>query len=178
MLHINDNRGFTLIELVVVMAILSIMSVIALPKLTGIFGDQRKESSIIKAYIEAVTDDSFVHRKINYLCIQLSRSGNKNAELFDDDYIDANMISVYEFKDGKFNQNKNNILKHRKAGSALTMNEVVLEGGRIINSGNVLIPFYSDGTSESFTLKISSGDSNISIVKNKVSKSVTIMNEP
>jgi prepilin-type N-terminal cleavage/methylation domain-containing protein len=173
----KDNRGFTLIELVVVMAILAIMSVIALPKLTGILGDQRKESAILKSYIEAVTDDSFVHRKTDYLCINLSISGDKNSELFDDRYNDINIVNVYELNDGKFTQTKNRVLRSRGFSSSFILEEVILEGGKSITSGNVLIPFYSDGTSAGFVLKVISGDARIVFIKNKISKMVLIENE-
>jgi len=173
----KDNHGFTLIEIVVVMAILAIMSVIALPKLTGMLGDQRKESAILKAYIEAVTDDSFVYRKTDYLCINLSRSGNKNSELFDDRYNDNNIVNVYELNNGKFIQTKNRVLRDRGFSSSFILDEVILEGGKSINSGNVLIPFYSDGTSAGFILKVIYGDSRIFFIKNKVSKMVQLENE-
>lgn len=177
MYHYKDNSGFTLIELVVVMAILALMSVIALPRLTGMLGDQRKESSILKAYIEAVTDDAFVHRKTNYLCINLSRPGNKNSELFDERYNDSNIVNVYELSDGKFIQSKNRVLRDRGFSYSFILDEVILEGGRNINSGNVLIPFYSDGTSAGFVLKVIYGDSKIVFIKNKVSKLVQLENE-
>ena len=177
MLHPVDNRGFTLIELIVVMAILAIMSVIALPKITGFLGDQRKESSILKAYIEAVTDDSFVHRKNNYLCIHLSRAGDKNQELFDDKYMDTNIVNVYELADGKFKANSNSLLKDRGFSSSFILDELILEGGKSITSGNVLIPFYSDGSSAGFTLKIISSSSTIIFVKSKNSKMVQFENE-
>jgi prepilin-type N-terminal cleavage/methylation domain-containing protein len=177
LLYTGDNRGFTLIELVVVIAILAIMSVVALPKLTGIIGNERKESSILKAYIEAVTDDSFVHRKTNYLCINLAKSGNKNSELFDDRYNDTNIVIVYELQKGKFIQNKNHVLKDRGFSSSFILDEVILEGGKSITSGNVIIPFYSDGTSAGFLLKIISGDSKIIFKKNKINKMVQFENE-
>jgi len=173
----SNDEGFTLIELVVVMAILVIIGVVALPKLTGFFGSERKDSTILKAYIEAVSDDSFVHRKTNYLCINLSRSGSKNPELFDDKYNDTNIVNVYELKDGKFVGNKNRLLKSRGFSSSFILDEVLLEGGKSITSGNVLIPFYSDGTSAGFVLKIISGDSKISIIKNKIPKMVLLKNE-
>lgn len=177
MFYYNNDQGFTLVELVVVMAILAVMSVIALPKLTGMLGDQRKESAILKAYIEAVTDDSFVHHKTNYLCINLSRPGNKNSELFDDRYNDNNIVNVYELNDGKFIQSKNKILRDRGFSSSFILDEVILEGGKSINSGNVLIPFYSDGTSSGFILKIISGDLKLFVIKNKISKMVQLENE-
>lgn len=177
MFNHKDNSGFTLIELVVVMAILAIMSVIALPKISGMLGDKRKESTILKAYIEAVTDDSFVSRKTNYLCINLSRPGNKNSELFDERYNDSNIVNVYELSDGKFIQNKNRVLRDRGFSSSFILDEVILEGGKSINSGNVLIPFYSDGTSAGFILKVFYGDSRMIFIKNKVSKMVQLENE-
>lgn len=173
----TEDNGFTLIELIIVMAIIALMGVIALPKLSGFFGNERKESSILSAYIEAVTDDSFVKRKTNYLCIHLSRPGKKNAELFDDKFNETNIVSVYELKDGKFIRNSSNILRDRGFSSTFILDEVILEGGKVINSGNVLIPFYSDGTSVGFMIKINSGESRLNIVKNKISKMVQLENE-
>lgn len=174
---LKDNRGFTLLELVVVITIIAIMSVIALPKLTGFLGDERKESSLLTAYIEAVTDDSFISRKINYLCIHLSKPGTKITELFDDRYNDVNMVNVYNFNNGKFTHNKNNVLKDRSFSSSFILDEVILDGGKVITQGNVLIPFYSDGSSEGFTVKISSGENKIYLKKNRVNKSVQLDNE-
>jgi hypothetical protein len=159
------------------MAIIALMGVIALPKLSGFFGNERKESSILCAYIEAVADDSFVKRRTNYLCIHLSRPGKKNAELFNDKFNETNIVSVYELKDGKFIQNSSNILKDRSFSTSFSLDEVILEGGKVISSGNVLIPFYSDGTSVGFVIKISSGESKINVIKNKISKMVQLENE-
>jgi len=124
-----------------------------------------------------LTDDSFVKRKTNYLCIHLRRAGEKNAELFNDKYNETNIINVYEFEKGKFIQNKSNILKDRSFSSSFTLDEVILEGGKSITSGNVLIPFYSDGTSLGFVIKISTSDSKITVIKNKISKMVQLENE-
>jgi len=159
------------------MAIITLMSIIALPKLSGFFGNDRKESSILRSYVEAVTDDSFVKRKTNYLCIHLQRAGEKNAELFNDKYNETNIINVYEFEKGKFIQNKSNILKDRSFSSSFTLDEVIFEGGKSITSGNVLIPFYSDGTSLGFVIKIGTSDSKITVIKNKISKMVQLENE-
>jgi len=159
------------------MAILAIMSVVALPKLTSFFGNERKESSLLKAYIEAVTDDSFMHRKTNYLCVHLSKTGNKNPELFDEAFSENNIINVYELNDGKFVSNTNKILKKRGFSTSFILDEVILEGGKTISSGNVLIPFYSDGTSSGFIIKIKSGDSKIFLIKNKITKTVGLENE-
>lgn len=173
---LKDNRGFTLLELMVVISIIAIMSVIALPKLTGFIGDDRKELSLLSAYIEAVTDDSFVSRETSYLCIHLSIPDAKNSELFDNSFNDSNMVSVYKFINGKFIRNKNEVLKNRSFSSSFILDEVILDGGRVISHGNVFIPFYSDGSSEEFTLKIRTGDNKITVKKNRINKSVQFEN--
>lgn len=174
---LNDNRGFTLLELLVVITIIAIMSVIALPKLTGFIGNERKESSLLVAYIEAVTDDSFVSRKVNYLCIHLAKPDIKNTEFFDDSYNDTNMVNVYNFINGKLVRNKSEVLKNRSFSSSFVLDEVILDGGRIISRGNVLIPFYSDGSSEEFSVKISSDKDKLFIKKSRINKSVQMENE-
>ncbi len=161
----------------IVIAIIAIMSVIALPKLSGFLGSAREESSILKAYIEAVTDNSFTRRKTNYLCIHLNRPGDKSSELFDDKFNENNLINVYELIGDKFKPVKDNILKPRSFSSSFILKEVILPGGKTVSAGNVLVPFYSDGTSEGFTIKISYGDRNITLIKNRVNRLVMLNNE-
>lgn len=166
-----------MIELIIVIAIIAIMSVIALPRLSGFLGSAREESSLLKAYIEAVTDDSYTQKKTNYLCIHLDKPGEKESELFDDKFGDNNLVNVYVFNDGKFSPTKGNVLKPRSFSSSFILDEVILSGGKSIKSGNVLIPFYSDGTSEGFILKIVSGDKKINLIKNRINRLVLLGNE-
>ena len=176
-----NNRGFTFVELIVVVAIFALMAAVILPRFTSFFGNERKESVIFKAYIEAITDNSFVNGKTNYLCFHLSKDGDgekdKNSTFSDNQYNGKNALAVYEFSDGKFFQNKSNLLRARDFSSSFILSEVILEGGRSISSGNVLIPFYSNGSSESFRVKVISGDSTAFFLKNKNSKTVQSENE-
>ena len=152
-----------------------------IPKLSSILGDGRKESVIFKAYIEAIVDNSFINSKTNYLCINLSKGRDedkdKNSQFSANQYNDSNALVVYEFVDGKFFQSKSKLLKARNFSSSFAIAEVILEGGRSITSGNVLIPFYSDGSSEAFKVKILSNGSTITLLKNKNNKRVQFENE-
>jgi len=173
-----NNRGFTFVELIVVVAIYALMLVVALPKLVSFWGNERKESVIFKAYIEAVADNSFVNGKTNYLSINLSKEGDKtkDSKFSDNQYNVVNAVVVYDFIDGKFIQNKSNLLKARNFSSSFVLSEVILDGDRTITSGNVLIPFYSDGSGESFKVKVLSGNSTAIFLKNKNSKTVQLVN--
>lgn len=172
-----DNRGFTLVELIIVITIWALMLTLAFPKITSFWGDERKESVIFKAYIESITDNSFVNCKTNYLCINLSQGKDENSKFSDNQYEDSNALVVYEFIDKKFIQSKSNLLKARNFSSSFILSEVILEGERSITSGNVLIPFYSNGTSESFKIRVLAGGSITIFSKSKNNKIVQLENE-
>ena len=167
-----NNKGFTFIELIVVITIIALMLTFALPRLVSFWGNERKESIIFKAYIEAIVNNSFVNCKTNYLCINLSKPGNKDSEFAENQYSDSNALVVYDLIDGKFIQSKNQLLKPRNFSSSFILSEVILEGGRSVTSGNVLVPFYSDGSSEGFQIKVFSSGSAVIYTKNKNSKAI------
>ena len=166
MLNLSDNNGFTLIELVVVMAILAIMSLVALPRISGFLGDERKESALFESYISAVADDSFVNRRDNFLCISLKKGGKDSGEALNDKYRE-NSLATYLFNENKFKLNERKILKVRDFSSSFILSQVIFDGGMTVSEGIVLIPFYSDGTSESFTIRIISEGKDIYLRKNR-----------
>jgi len=174
-----NNKGFTFIELIVVIAIFAIVLAIALPRFSSFLGNERKELVIFKAYIETVVNNSFVNCKTNYLCINLSKYEDKDKDLkfTDYQYSVSNSLVVYELIDGKFIQSKSQLLKPRNFSSSFILSAVILEGDKIITSGNVLIPFYSDGSSEGFKIKVASDGSTVIFTKNKNNKTVQIQDE-
>ena len=159
------------------MAIFAVMLGFTLPKFLSFLGDERRESIIFKAYIEAVANNSVINCKTNYLCINLSKPGDQDSKFTENQYNNSNALVVYELIDGKFIQNKNQLLKPRNFSSSLILSEVILEGGKSITSGNVLIPFYSDGSGEGFKIKVLSDDSTVFFIKNKNSKTMYTQNE-
>lgn len=171
----TDESGFTLIELVVVIAILAVMSLIALPKISGFFGDERKESAIFESYIAAVTDDSYTGMHDNYLCISLKKPGGTVVEVLPDAYRE-NSLSVYQLSEQRFKHNEKKILKQRSFSDNFTFSQLILDGGMSVSEGFVLIPFYSDGSSEGFTLRITSDTGEIYLRKYRNVKTVQKVN--
>lgn len=168
---LSDNGGFTLIELVVVIAILSIMSLVALPRISGFLGNERKESVLFASYISAVSEDSFVNRRDNYLCISLEKNGGSAGEALNDKYR-KNSLASYLFLENKFKLNDKKILKTRDFSSSYILSQVIFDGGMTVSDGIVLIPFYSDGTSENFTLRIISEGKDVYLRKYRDVKTV------
>ena len=167
---LNSNRGFTLIELLVVIAILAVMALVALPRISGFLNSQRQDSSLLLAYLTAVSDDAFVSGRTNYLFIHLNLPGDESIFPDGDVFRERNALSVHNLSDGEFIPNPAKILSPRSFSSSFVFDSVILEGGKIIESGNVIIPFYSDGTSEGFSLKIVSDENQIFFRKNITGK--------
>jgi prepilin-type N-terminal cleavage/methylation domain-containing protein len=171
------NKGFTLIELLVVIAILAVMALIALPRISGFINSQRQESSLFHAYITAVADNAFISGKTNYLCIQLNLPGDGNKDPAPDMFKERNSLSVYNLSGSTFEINPGKVLSQRKFSSSFIFEAVILEGGKTIEYGNVLIPFYSDGSSEYFVLKVNSEGNNLFFRKDKNAKSTDRIEE-
>lgn len=148
------------------MAIFGIMSLVALPRITGFLGNERKESALFESYIAAVADDSFINRRDNFLCISLKKSDGNSGEALNDKYRE-NSLTSYLFSDQKFKLNEKKILKARNFSSSFTLSQVIFDGGMTVSEGIVLIPFYSDGTSENFTIRIISEGKDFYLRKNR-----------
>lgn len=171
------SRGFTLIELLIVIAILSMMALLAAPRISQFFGNERQDSGLFAAYINATADNAHLNGKTNYLCISLSKPGEKKIELFKEKVFRANSLSVYNLEDNLFVQNNAKILELRSFSDNVSVKSVILEGGQPVGFGDVIIPFYSDGTSEPFVIEVQFGDSTRYIKKSRNSRTAGIFNE-
>src|SRR4030042_5792263 len=76
----HDSGGFTLIELVVVIAIISILFMIATPRLTKLFSTQRQNFAIFTGMAAKTFDDSFLNHRTNYLTVHLRNMGPEGSQ--------------------------------------------------------------------------------------------------
>ena len=154
----NNNKGFTLIEILIVIVILSIMILVAVPRITTFFNTERESTAITTALIVKTFDDSFLTENINYLSIHLYDPWQQEEPPPDSEDVDMysrrNAISVLRLVDGKFIQHNKNTLKPRVFPDSFRFEEVVLSTGEIIKNGNVLVPFYPAGFSDNIILHI------------------------
>jgi len=171
------NSGFTLIELIIVMAIFAVMSVVALPKISGFLSNERKDSALFSAYIAAITDDAYINKRNNYLLISLEKDSKTDSDILRDKY-NSNSLQCLLFDEKNFSDNMNNLLKLRRFSNGFILSEVIFEGGKTISAGSVLIPFYSDGTSEAFTMRVVVDNREIFLKKYRNSKEVQKIESP
>lgn len=152
-LNLKRSEGFTLIETLVVVVILSIMATIVVPRMTTFFNSERESIAMATGLIAKTFDDSFLKGNINYLTIHLSSPWEDELSVSGGSETTAilrrrNAISVLRLKDEKFEYADKGVLKARDFPSSFRFEEVVLSSGEIIKDGNVMLPFYPAGYSD------------------------------
>jgi prepilin-type N-terminal cleavage/methylation domain-containing protein len=65
------THGFTLIEILIVISIISVMSLIIAPRMSKIFDSKRSNFLILTAMIAKTFDDSFVNDRLNFVLLHL-----------------------------------------------------------------------------------------------------------
>lgn len=177
---LKRNEGFTLLETLIVVVILSIMAMVVVPRITTFFNSQRENTAIATALIAKTFDDSFLQGNINYLTIHLYSPWSDELSASDGSDADIlqrrNAMSVLRLKDGKLEYAEKNILKARDFPSSFQLDEVVLSSGEIIKDGNVLLPFYPAGYSDDVIIHVLiNGSDRISIKIRKYLKEPQIL---
>ncbi len=146
------EEGFTIIEMMVVLVIISIFALAAVPRMTSYFSNKRENFAIMTGYITKTFDDAFLNNRTNFLVIHLYEPGapvdneeenEERAALF----ARNNGLSVINFFEGKFQLNERKVLKPRELPDSFQITRVLLADGREFASGSVIIPFYPQGHS-------------------------------
>jgi len=152
--HFFNNKGFTLIEIIVVIVIISIVMIITLPRITNFMSNDRENFAILTGKIAKTFDDSFLHDKVNYLAIHLEGTMLESTE--DDDTIWGrdNGISVINLENGKFVDNKRKILAYKKFPESFRIEEIILSNGEKLTEGTALVPYYPQGYSDNVIIHI------------------------
>ncbi len=148
---LKKNDGFTLIEIMVVIALLSMLTAVALPRATNFFRSNKESFAIMTGVMAKTFDDSYLKNRTNYVAVHMFQpdpgvkeiTDREKRELFDK----SNGISVLLLHNGEFVPNERKILSFRDFPSSFVIERVILPGGKTIESGTALIPYYPDGSS-------------------------------
>ena len=138
----------------VVVAVISILTVVAIPRLTTYLNSTRNNFSIFTGIITRTFDDSFLNQRINYLVIHLAEAGLISDEDVDELLSKDNGLSVVNLIDGKFVAHERKILKYKNFSGSFKIDEVILSNGEVITEGSVLVPFYPQGFSDNIIIHI------------------------
>jgi prepilin-type N-terminal cleavage/methylation domain-containing protein len=150
----KNTGGFTLIEIVVVVAILAILFMIAAPRVTRVFSTQRENFAIFTGMIVRTFDDAFLHNRTNYLTVHLQSPDPEDPLAQKEVFSRHNGISVLNIVNGEFVESKLKSLKFKEFPDSFLIEEVLLSTGEKITNGNVLIPFYPQGYSDNAIIHV------------------------
>ena len=150
----QDNRGFTLVEIVVVIAIIAIVFMIAAPRLTRVFSTQRENFAIFTGMIVKSFDDAFLHNRTNYLTLHMESPDPEDSLGQTDVFNRRNGISVLNIVNGEFVDSKLKALSFKSFSDDFQIQEVILSNGEKISNGNVMIPFYPQGYSDNAIIHV------------------------
>ena len=156
------KKGFTLIEIIIVVTVLSIMGMLVAPRLSSFLGDERKNFKLITGIIAKTYDDAFIHGNNNYLVFHLYEPGEEEGdEEREDVFLRDNAVSVLVRQEGKFIDHSRKSLRFRQFSEDFMLEDVILGSGTKITEGNVLVPFYPQGYSDNVIVHIRTGDDEV-----------------
>lgn len=170
------SEGFTLIEIMIVLALLAVMSIAVAPRVSSYFSSQKRNLYIVSSIISRTFDDSFIRKRSNYLLIHLASpqieiTDTKNAEYLQK----TNAVSVVNIGlEGVFSDSPNPVLKTQSFTGLFTLDEVITENGEHHKSGTVIIPFYPEGFSENFVLYVTVNNNPMTLINTKFTKTPLI----
>ncbi|MEW6527213.1 MAG: type II secretion system protein [Spirochaetota bacterium] len=143
----TNNKGFTLIELIVVIAVFSILSIVVMPRIINYLSSARDNFLIFSTIVAKTFDDAFINHRTNFFVIHCHSKENEISEISNTLFERTNGISVAILNDNsEFIDNPNKLLKTREFPDSFAIKEVLLPDGSIYTSGNVMIPVYSSGS--------------------------------
>ncbi|MCP4138041.1 MAG: type II secretion system protein [bacterium] len=152
---LKDERGFTMIEIMVVVAVMGITLMIAIPRFSAFIGQKREDFALFTGMIAKTFDDSFLFDRVNYLTIHLYET-SMDSDIDDENEIFSrhNAISVLVREEGKFVDTKRKLLKPREFKESFKIESVILSTGEKVTSGHVMIPYYPQGYSDNAIIHI------------------------
>lgn len=148
-----DNRGFTLLEIMIVLVIISVLGMFIIPRMPSLMNSKRTNFLILTSVIAKTFDDSYIKERQNFLVIHLFEPMEETQE--GDLYARNNGISVVNLEqNGTFADSKNKLLKYQSFPESFKLEEILLSTGERIAQGNVFVPFYPSGTSDDVIIHI------------------------
>ncbi len=149
-----NNLGFTLIEMVVVIAVISILAMIAVPRVTKVFSTQRQNFAIFTGMIATTFDDAFLKNRTDFLTIYLTAPDPDDALAQKDVFNRKNGIGVLNYVNDEFVDTRRKTLSFKEFPQSFLIEGVVTPSGETIRNGNVMIPFYPQGYSDNYIIHV------------------------
>lgn len=152
----RNNDGFSLLEIIIVLTILSIMSILVVPRVSHYLSSSRTNFITATTMIAKTFDDSVLNNNLNFLIIHLHE---RDLDFTDDDTQGVlhrtNGLSVANLDENKrFVDSTNKLLSRQLFNDSFILKKVLFTDGTSMSSGNVIVPFYPQGYSDNLIIHI------------------------
>ena len=157
---LRDNRGFSLLELIIVLVIISIMTMLVAPRISVFMSGSRTNFIILQSVAAKAFDDAVLKNRTNFLVFHMGETLSDLGDMGEKIFSRKNGVSVVNFVNGEFKDSPNRLLSYQKFPSSFKIEEVILSSGEKISDGSVLVPFYPRGYSDDVIVHILVNDEN------------------
>jgi len=152
----RNNDGFSLLEIIIVLTILSIMSILVVPRVSHYLSSSRTNFITATTMIAKTFDDSVLNNNLKFLIIHLHE---RDLDFTDDDTQDVlqrtNGLSVANLdENNRFVDSSNKLLSKQLFNDSFILKKVLFADGTYMSSGNVIVPFYPQGYSDNLIIHI------------------------
>ncbi|MFW5808114.1 MAG: type II secretion system protein [Spirochaetota bacterium] len=171
--RLSRQDGFSLVELITAITLISVLSVVVAPRIANYFGGQRKNLSFLTAVITKTFDDAFVNNRTNLLAIHLAYPDAEGMAEENSTILErTNGYSVITISgDGTMVESDRPVLKSRTFPGSFLIERVISSNGVSDDSGTILVPFYPEGYSSDTIIHVSADNHRqYSIIISKLKK--------
>lgn len=151
---LRDTSGFTLIELVVVIAIISVLFMIAVPRVTKIISSQRENFAIFTGMIASTFDDAFLKNRADYLTIYLPVPDPEDPLGQKEVFNRRNGIGVLNYVKNEFVDTTRKTLRFKEFPQSFRIEAVITPNGETHTNGYVMIRFNPQGYSDNYIIHV------------------------
>lgn len=159
------NSGFTLVEVLVTLALVSLLLTIVVPRTGFLRGDPEKNLRLVAGYIEKARQDAFLYDRDNLLVIATGDVASTRLDqeaqwpfLQEKSLSRENSFSLYRKVKEKIEPHPHKRLVFWELPAGLHIKQVRLYN-QDVSSGLVMIPLYHDGSSPPVLLHLVDDDS-------------------
>ncbi|MBN1496780.1 MAG: type II secretion system protein [Spirochaetes bacterium] len=149
-----DNRGFTLIELIVAISVISLLFMLAIPRVGRMIGSQREKFAIVTGMLATAFDDAFMKDRPNFFVVYLSAPEVDDTVLQKDVVDRKNGVAVLNYVDGEFVDNRRKALQFRDFNDSFLIEDVLYANGEKVTDGRAYITYYPGGYSSNCIIHV------------------------
>ncbi|HPJ15578.1 MAG TPA: prepilin-type N-terminal cleavage/methylation domain-containing protein [Spirochaetota bacterium] len=154
---IKDDSGFTLLEVVVILTLISVMMLMTVPRIVRSARSADENGKIFRSTIERTVSDSIINAKNNFIVFHAEKEGERIKDFTGR----KNGISVLNFDGNVFTESPLPALSYKQFPDSFMIESVIAGRGKVLDSGDIIVSVYPDGKTETLVIRIRNNDKTV-----------------